>query len=261
MKESLIRTEKLTTGYTAGKEVKAITSGLTASLPPASMTCLLGPNGAGKSTLMRTLAGFQKPLAGSVYAGEREISRMSGKERAEMIGVVLTDKPMLENMDVASLVALGRTPYTGFWGRLSKEDNAAIEEAMEMVGIAALRNRDVRSLSDGERQKAMIAKALAQQTPVIFLDEPTAFLDFPSKVDIMRLLSRLAATAGKTVFVSTHDLDIAFQTADFLWLIDRRLGVTTGNVAQLAERGSIEEYFSRSGISFDRENLSFRIER
>lgn len=261
MKESLIRTEKLTTGYTAGKEVKAITSGLTASLPPASMTCLLGPNGAGKSTLMRTLAGFQKPLAGSVYAGEREISRMSGKERAEMIGVVLTDKPMLENMDVASLVALGRTPYTGFWGRLSKEDNAAIEEAMEMVGIAALRNRDVRSLSDGERQKAMIAKALAQQTPVIFLDEPTAFLDFPSKVDIMRLLSRLAATAGKTVFVSTHDLDIAFQTADFLWLIDRRLGVTTGNVSQLAERGSIEEYFSRSGISFDRENLSFRIER
>lgn len=261
MKESLIRIEKLTTGYTAGKEVKVITSGLTASLPPASMTCLLGPNGAGKSTLMRTIAGFQKPLAGSVYAGDREISRMSGKERAEMIGVVLTDKPMLENMDVASLVALGRTPYTGFWGRLSKEDNAAIEEAMEMVGIASLRNRDVRSLSDGERQKAMIAKALAQQTPVIFLDEPTAFLDFPSKVDIMRLLSRLAATAGKTVFVSTHDLDIAFQTADFLWLIDRRLGVTTGNVAQLAERGSIEEYFSRSGISFDRENLSFRIER
>lgn len=261
MKESLIRTEKLTTGYTAGKEVKAITSGLTASLPPASMTCLLGPNGAGKSTLMRTLAGFQKPLAGSVYAGEREISRMSGKERAEMIGVVLTDKPMLENMDVASLVALGRTPYTDFWGRLTKKDYAAVEEAMELVGITELRNRDVRSLSDGERQKAMIAKAFAQQTPVIFLDEPTAFLDFPSKVDIMRLLSRLAATAGKTVFVSTHDLDIAFQTADFLWLIDRRLGVTTGNVAQLAERGSIEEYFSRSGISFDRENLSFRIER
>lgn len=261
MKESLIRTEKLTTGYTAGKEVKAITSGLTASLPPASMTCLLGPNGAGKSTLMRTIAGFQKPLAGSVYAGDREISRMSGKERAEMIGVVLTDKPMLENMDVASLVALGRTPYTGFWGRLSKEDNAAIEEAMEMVGIALLRNRDVRSLSDGERQKAMIAKALAQQTPVIFLDEPTAFLDFPSKVDIMRLLSRLAATAGKTVFVSTHDLDIAFQTADFLWLIDRRLGVTPGTVKELAAIGRVEAYFSRPGISFDRENLTFCIDR
>lgn len=261
MKESLIRTEKLTTGYTAGKEVKVITSGLTASLPPASMTCLLGPNGAGKSTLMRTLAGFQKPLAGSVYAGEREISRMSGKERAEMIGVVLTDKPMLENMDVASLVALGRTPYTDFWGRLSENDRQAVDEALEMVGIAELRKRDVRSLSDGERQKAMIAKALAQQTPVIFLDEPTAFLDFPSKVEIMRLLSRLAATAGKTVFVSTHDLDIAFQTADFLWLIDRRLGVTPGTVKELAAIGRVEAYFSRPGISFDRENLTFCIDR
>lgn len=261
MNEELIRTENLTTGYRVGKEEKRITSGLTVSLPASSMTCLLGPNGAGKSTLMRTLAGFQKPLSGAVFAGGRELSEMSGKERAAMIGVVLTDKPMLENMDVASLVALGRTPYTDFWGRLTKKDYAAVEEAMELVGITELRNRDVRSLSDGERQKAMIAKALAQQTPVIFLDEPTAFLDFPSKVDIMRLLSRLAATAGKTVFVSTHDLDIAFQTADFLWLIDRRLGVTPGTVKELAAIGRVEAYFSRPGISFDRENLTFCIDR
>lgn len=216
----------LTTGYRRGKKETVVGRHLTASLYSGELTALLGRNGAGKSTLMRTLAGFQPPLGGKVMIEGREITDFKGGDLAKTVSVVLTEKPVLENMDVEALVSLGRSPYTGYWGGLSEYDREAVERAIELTGIESLRKRDVQSLSDGERQKVMIAKAFAQETPVIFLDEPTAFLDYPSKAELMRLLGRLARDEGKTIFVSTHDLEIALRLCDRFWQLDKEKGLT-----------------------------------
>ena len=152
----------------------------------------------------------------------KDIASLSDKELSKLIGVVLTEKPDVRNMSVRELVSLGRSPYTGFWGTYTDEDLRIVDEAIEMVGITDLNRRPVHTLSDGERQKVMIAKALAQQTPVIFLDEPTAFLDYPSKVEVLQLLRRISREAGKTIFLSTHDVELALQLADTIWLMRRR---------------------------------------
>ena len=165
--------------------------------------------------------------------------------------MVLTEKTDLRNMTVYDLIGLGRSPYTGFWGTLHKDDRRVIDEAIEMVGIGPLKDRMIQTLSDGERQKVMIAKALAQQTPVIFLDEPTAFLDFPSKVEIMQLLHVLSRTTGKTIFLSTHDLELALQIADTIWLLDRDKGVVIGAPDKLAKDGSLNSFFAQRDIKFD----------
>lgn len=259
--EATIVTRSLSTGYMAGKEKIFVTEGLNASLDRGRLVCLLGPNGAGKSTLLRTLAGFQAPLIGEVLIMGHDPRAYSSREMARILSVVLTERPVLENMDVRSLVALGRTPYTDFWGRLKRRDNEAVDKAMGLIGIESLSHRLVPTLSDGERQKVMIAKAFAQETPIIFLDEPTAFLDYPSKVEIMLLLHSLAHTHSKTIFMSTHDLDIALQIADDLWLLDRTLGVKTGTRHELTEAGDVERYFSRPGIYFDYSDGLFKIEK
>lgn len=256
-----IKVRKLITGYHSSHGDINITGPLDAALYAGELTSLLGPNGAGKSTLLRTLAGFQKPLSGLVEIEDRNVADYSGKELAKTISVVLTEKPLLENMDVETLVGLGRAPYTGFWGRFSKADEEAVENAIEMMGITALRHRMVQSLSDGERQKTMIAKAFAQETPVIFLDEPTAFLDYPSKVEIMLLLHSLAHKLDKTIFMSTHDLDMALQLSDRIWLMDKELGVHTGTHEELTDSGQLEMYFVRPGIRFDKRDGLFKIIR
>lgn len=255
-----ITTHSLTTGYVVGHERREVTKGLDSALYRGQLVCLLGPNGAGKSTLLRTLAGFQPPLEGEVLILGREPLSYSSRERARLLSVVLTERPLLENMDVQALVALGRTPYTDFWGRMDEADKKAVNDAISLTGIEGLRHRQVQTLSDGERQKAMIAKAFAQETPIIFLDEPTAFLDYPSKVEIMLLLRSLAHRLDKTIFMSTHDLDIALQIADNIWLIDKELGVKTGSHRELTESGALERYFSRPGIRFDSSDGLFKID-
>lgn len=259
-KDFTIETIGLTTGYHAHGKTKVITNSLDASLAAGVMTCLLGPNGAGKSTLLRTLAGFQKPLSGEIRIMGKRIETYKARELARCMSVVLTERPLLENMDVKTLVSLGRTPYTDYWGRLTAKDHEAVDKAISLVGIDHLRNHLVQDISDGERQKVMIAKAFAQETPVIFLDEPTAFLDYPSKVDIMLLLYSLAHRLDKTVFMSTHDLDIALQLSDMIWLIDRNKGVTTGTHDELSESGELENYFIRPGITFDSADGLFKID-
>lgn len=255
-----IRITDLSTGYRNSKGEKCVTGDLTASLYSGELTCLLGPNGAGKSTLLRTLAGFQNPLSGSIEIEGKLLREYSGNELARHVSVVLTEKPFLENMDVETLVGLGRAPYTGFWGRLDKTDRVAVDNAISLMGIESLRHRMVQSLSDGERQKTMIAKAFAQETPVIFLDEPTAFLDYPSKVEIMLLLYSLAHRMNKTIFMSTHDLDMALQLSDRIWLMDKKLGVCTGTHRELNDSGEIERYFIRPGILYDHTDGLFKID-
>ena len=252
--------QNLTTGYPNRKGNHVVTKSITASLQAGELTCLLGPNGAGKSTLLRTLSAFQPPLGGEMLLDGRSLHSFSAQELAMRIGVVLTERPNIKGMRVREMVAMGRSPYTGFWGNLSEKDEAAVDAAIQQVGIEALARRMVHTLSDGERQKVMIAKALSQQTPVIFLDEPTAFLDFPSKVEMMLLLRRLACEMQKIIFLSTHDLELALQTADRLWLMGKdEEGIVIGTPRQLAASGELPRFFSGPGITFDADDLRFRI--
>ena len=213
-----ITTNRLTVGYRGHRVVEDISL----SLPCGRLVCLLGPNGAGKSTLLRTLCGFQPPIAGTVTISGSDITTMSAAEVARLVSVVLTDRPLTSSLTAAEMVGMGRAPYTGFWGRLSDDDRRLVSEAMQTVGIAPLATRRMGQLSDGELQKVMIAKALAQHTPVIVLDEPTAFLDYPSKVAVMKTLARLAHDEGKTILMSTHDLELAAQLGDELMEIENK---------------------------------------
>ena len=259
----------LTTGYKTKRGQSIVTPSITATLQAGELTCLLGPNGAGKSTLLRTLAAFQPPLGGQILLDSKALQDYSSQDLATRIGIVLTERPDIRGMRVREMVAMGRSPYTGFWGQLTTEDENVVDEAINQVGIRALEQRMVHTLSDGERQKVMVAKALAQQTPIIFLDEPTAFLDFPSKVETMLLLSRLAHEMQKTIFISTHDLDLALQTADRLWLLNKTqlhesvnresVNFVIGTPRQLADDGTLARFFAAPGITFDAEGLMFRV--
>jgi len=250
----------LSTGYVVNKKNKVISGKLTAKIYPYELTCLLGPNGAGKSTLLRTLAGFQPALGGSISIGGNNIKSYKSKDLAKMISVVLTDNSSIKNMTAFDVVAMGRAPYTGFWGKLKSQDKKMIDKCFGWVNIENLKDRKMQTLSDGERQKVMIAKAIAQETPIIFMDEPTAFLDYPSKIQMMLLLHRLAKSLKKTIFLSTHDLEHALQVADHIWLLDNEHGLTTGSPEDLSSLGMIEEYFNRDGITYDRNLCTFNIE-
>ena len=257
--KAVLRLSHLSTGYSGKHAAIRVATDINASVYGGELTCLLGANGAGKSTLLRTLSASQPPISGEVWLEDRRITDYSDKELARMIGIVLTERCEVNNLTVEELVGLGRSPYTGFWGTLRDKDKQMVDESMRLVGITGLAGRMVQTLSDGERQKVMIAKALAQHTPVILLDEPTAFLDFPSKVEVMRLLRSLAHELGKTIFLSTHDLELALQIADKLWLMNRER-VVIGTPEDLALNGTLETFFKGEGIAFDRQSGLFRIE-
>lgn len=260
MSKETIRIENLTIGYPGKSDVKVVAQGINASIFSGELTCLLGANGVGKSTLLRTLSAFQPKLAGNIQILGRELSTYTDKQLSRLISVVLTEKPDIRNMTVDELVGLGRSPYTGFWGTLQKEDKEIVDRSIELVGITALKGRMIQTLSDGERQKVMIAKALAQETPVIYLDEPTAFLDYPSKVEMMQLLHQLSRQTDKTIFLSTHDLELALQIADKVWLMDKQKGVSIGTPEDLSLQGILGSFFTRKGIVFDAEAGLFRVQ-
>lgn len=256
----IIELHDLSIGYKVRKSWKIVASHLNAILEQGTMTCLIGPNGVGKSTLLRTLSAFQPKVEGKMMLNGKDLDDYTEKQLAKLIGVVLTEKPDVQNMTVREVVGLGRSPYTGFWGTLNDEDWQVVDEAVQLVGITALSGRMIQTLSDGERQKVMIAKALAQQTPVIYLDEPTAFLDYPSKVEMMRLLQRLSHDQQKTVFLSTHDLELALQIADIVWLMDASGQLFVGTPHQLAQQGHLGRFVAQKGIVFDAERLSVIVE-
>lgn len=214
-----ITIEKLKIGY--GEQIVA--ENLNARFAEGELTCLLGPNGIGKSTLLRTMMALQKPLGGNIFYKNKKISDMPQSEIAKLISIVLTEKPDVDNMTVEEIVGMGRNPYTGFWGTLSADDKKIVAEVIETVGMSKYLKTPISQLSDGERQKIMTAKALAQSTPIMLLDEPTSFLDFQSKVEIMSLLRNLAHDMNKTIILSTHDLTLAQRMADKLWWMESTL--------------------------------------
>ena len=261
MEGETIQLSDLGIGYLTKHGIRQVAEHINGVIRSGELTCLLGANGVGKSTLLRTLSAFQPKTAGEIFIEGREITDYTDKELSRRIGVVLTEKPDVRNMSVRELVSLGRSPYTGFWGTYSKEDLVIVDESIALVGIESLSRRMIHTLSDGERQKVMIAKALAQQTPVIYLDEPTAFLDYPSKVEVLQLLRHISLQAGKTIFLSTHDVELALQLADTIWLMTREEGVTIGTPQQLAQQGVLSRFIERDGISFDPSTLAIRILR
>ncbi|MDR0954833.1 MAG: ABC transporter ATP-binding protein, partial [Rikenellaceae bacterium] len=238
--EAIIQADALTIGYRlGGGKAKTVQSGLSFALERGTLTALLGLNGSGKSTLLRTLSAAQPPLSGTILLDGKPFEAYSARELSRQIGVVLTDKIHAGGLRVREMVALGRHPYSGFFGRLSAEDEAIVARSMEQATIAHKEDSYIAELSDGERQKAMIAKALAQECPVILLDEPTAFLDVVSRIEVMKLLHALTRH-GKTILLSTHDLSQTLPLADRLWLMEKGRGMIAGPTEDLIAQGQVE---------------------
>lgn len=243
----MIAIHQLSIGYRLkGGKQKRIKEGINENLLPGEVTCLMGRNGAGKSTLIRTLAGFQPPLSGEILYEGKPIDRLPEGEKARLLGVVLTDKTNAGGITVFELVSLGRHPHTGFFGSLKERDREIILASMEKAGIAHKAQSYVAELSDGERQKAMIAKALAQECPVILLDEPTAFLDLNSRIETMLLLRKLAEEEKKSILLSTHDIELAIRMGTRFWLMKKGKDFLSGAPEELIASGIFDEYFDLS---------------
>lgn len=222
------------------------------------MTALLGRNGTGKSTLLRAIASLGEVQGGAIEIGGRELSELSNADLARMIAFVNTERVSVEAMTAYDLVAVGRSPYTDWSGRLRSSDHEVIERSIRIAGVEHLADRYVDTLSDGECQRVMIAKALAQDTPAILLDEPTSYLDMPNRYELCTLLGRLAHDEGKCVLFSTHELDIALTLSDSIALVDtpQLLYMPTG---EMIASGSIERLFDSPYIRFDASTRSIHL--
>ncbi len=250
--EPVLSLSSLEIGYRARRRRRVVLSEVSVALDRGEFACLLGPNGAGKSTLLRTLSRVQPSFAGTVSLDGDELDGLTSEDLARRLAVVLTDRVQIANLSAYELVGLGRFPHTGYFGRLGPEDHTTIEWAMEATQSGHLAHRDVTELSDGERQRVMIARALAQEPKVLLLDEPTAFLDLPSRIELTALLRRLAAERGLAILMTTHDLDLALRTADVLWLITEDGSLESGAPEDLVLNGLLEHAFSSSEVAFDR---------
>ncbi|MEL7834907.1 ABC transporter ATP-binding protein [Fodinibius sp. Rm-B-1B1-1] len=260
--QPIISTQDLDIGFPAKgrrKLATVVASRINVAMQRGEIICLLGPNGSGKSTLIRTLSGLHRPLNGDVILEGHQLNQYANKHVARKVSTVLTDRITIGNISVYELVAFGRSPYTGWFGSLNKKDEEIVEWAIASAGIEEFVGRDVLHLSDGERQKVMIARALAQDTPAVLLDEPTAHLDLPNRVEIIRLLRRLAHDTNKGILLSTHELDLALKAADTLWLINRQGEVITGTPEDLVLEGTFESVFERDSFDFDRSTGSFQL--
>jgi iron complex transport system ATP-binding protein len=253
---SLLTTSDLSIGYIHRKVKTTVQTGLHLEVRQGEMVCLIGPNGCGKSTLLRTLAGLQPPLNGQVKIDGQTIQKITSAERAQLISLVLTDRVEIENATVRSIVAMGRHPYSNWWGTLSEEENLKVNAAIQLVHLQKKSHQLFSELSDGEKQRVMIAKAFVQDTPVIMLDEPTAHLDLPNRVEIMLLLHRLAHHSGKSILLSTHELDMALQAADRIWLMTDQ-GIEVGVPEDLVLQGSFSDAFLSSNFFFNPTNGNF----
>ncbi len=246
----VLHTENLSVGYRGARESSGtVFGGITVDARRSELVALFGPNGIGKSTLLRSIVRLLSPLSGNIYLSGSDIRSYPANQIARMVGFVSTEPVRVNNLKVRDLVSLGRYPHTGWLGRLGEQDYIKVDEALDMVGISRLAGKNIDQLSDGERQRAMIARTLAQDTGIIVLDEPTAFLDLPNKYGIVHLLHRLAAEKGRTIIFSTHDLSIAIQEATKIWLM------LPGQICQGAPEDLILD--DQFGRMFENTNLSF----
>jgi iron complex transport system ATP-binding protein len=258
----IISTEGLEIGFAAkgARSRSTVVAGnINVKLHSGEVVCLLGPNGSGKSTLIRTLAGLHPKLDGNISLYGQDLTGFTIKDIAKKVSTVLTDRVTVGNLSVYELVSFGRSPYTGWLGELKPEDRESVEWAIEATGINKFVDRDILRLSDGERQKVMMARASEQDTSTILLDEPTAHLDLPNRVEIIRLLRELAHETKKGILLSTHELDLALKAADTLWLISTNGKLVTGTPEDLVLDGTFESVFRQDSFDFDRSTGSFKL--
>lgn len=249
---AIFETKNLSAGYRKGKKETVVLKGLNLKLECGSLVSLLGANGIGKSTLLRTVSGIQPSLEGEVIIDGKNINSYSPKQLSKLISIVSTDRTQAGGLTVSELASLGRQPHTGFLGRLDEDDKKIVDEALEAVGIAHKRNSFVAELSDGERQKAMIAKALAQEAPIILLDEPTAFLDVSNRISTLQLLHDLARKEQRAILLSSHDVSQSLALSDRLWLLYADGTMTDGVPEDLIFNGKMDKLYKSDSIQFDR---------
>jgi len=261
LKGHMIQLHNLEIGYrSASGNVKAVFGPVNIAVIAAEMIGIIGRNGIGKSTLLRTIAGLQPQLHGKVFLDGVENTKIQPNDMAKLVSYVSTESAGMHFLRVNELVAMGRFPYTGWLGRLDHTDLRFIKEAAELTGITPLMNKSMLELSDGERQKVMIARALAQDTPIIILDEPTAFLDLPARYDIMRILNNLTLQYNKTILFTTHDLAIAMDIADKLWVMVQGT-LHEGAPEDLLIKKVFRKLFLNSPVEFDIKTSAFRFRR
>jgi len=256
----IIQIVDLTIGYLAGKQTKPVLDQLNVTVHQGELIGIVGQNGIGKSTLLRTIARLQKPLKGSVLLDGKSVESFSRSKFAGRLSFVSTEILKLNHCTVRQMVSFGRSPYTNWFGTMVTNDIVMVEEAMESVGITAISDRYINEISDGERQRAMIARALAQDTEIIVLDEPTAFLDMPNKYEVVHLLGELSRKKNKTILFTSHDLNIAMREADRLWLITPN-SFTEGVPEDLVLRHAISGLFDETRLKFDARKGEFSIRR
>ena len=255
----ILYTQGLTIGYQTKKGVLELERDLSIKIHNGELVCLIGPNGCGKSTLMRTIAGLQKPLNGDTVISGVDVKKMKPHQYARLLSLVLTDKINVGGMTVLDIVSVGRYPYTNYFAKLEPKDHEIIEDALDNVHLNDYKDRFFHELSDGEKQRVLIAKALAQDTPLVMLDEPTAHLDLPNRVEIMNILKRLAKETNKAIFLSTHELDLALQTADTIWLMNRDAKMEIGTPEDLVLSGMFEQVFKSNSFTFIKHSGSFKV--
>lgn len=248
---AIIYTESLSAGYRKRKSVTTVLHDVDLELHVGELVSLLGANGAGKSTLIRTICGLQPPLAGKVIIDYKDVERLTPRQLSKIIALVTTERTYAGGLTVGELVGLGRHPHTGFLGRLDEHDRQIVAAAIEKVGISHKATSYVAELSDGERQKAMIAKALAQEAPVIILDEPTAFLDVASRIEVLQLLHDLARDDRRTILISSHDIQQSMALSDRLWIVSDSGEIVSGVTEDLILADKISLLFNNRNVAFD----------
>jgi len=252
----ILSVESLKIGYVSGKKENLLLPPLTAGARSGELIAVIGRNGIGKSTLLRTLTGLQKPLGGDIYYYDKNIVQYPRIELAQKVGYISTEIVKVTNMRVYDLVALGRFPHTNWIGRIEKNDDDLIMNALEKTTMLQFRNKFVSELSDGERQKVMIARILAQDTGIMIMDEPTAFLDVSSKYEILHLMHQLSRTNNKTIIFSTHDLQMAINQSDKVWLILDNI-LMEGAPEDLMLDGAFDNLFDSSSVIFNSNDGTF----
>ncbi len=256
----ILRIENLRTGYNLSRsKIVSLHNNMNITINEGELIAMLGPNGAGKSTLLKSLTAIIPILSGNIYYGSKNLNKLSRKEVAKLVAVVLTDKIADRYLTAYDIVGTGRYPYGSFAGKLTSLDKEKICNAFIVVGAEELTNRVYYSLSDGEKQKIMLARAIAQDTPLILLDEPTAYIDSPGKVIIMNLLNDLVVKHKKTILLTTHDTELALNYATKLWLLGKENYFEEGNPDDMINSGLINKLFDREGVVFNKSNKRFEI--
>ena len=257
-RNSILKAHKLSIGYPTKPKKMIVADHINFEIKSGELVAVIGVNGAGKSTLLRSLSGVQPLLAGEVFIRNQNITEISFEELATRISLVLTEQPLSKNLSVFELVALGRQPYTNWVGRLAKIDLAAINKAIKLVAIEELKFKKCHELSDGQLQKVLIARALAQDTPLIILDEPTTHLDLFHKAYIFKLLKQLSVETNKAIIFASHEINLALQLCDRLILIKENK-VIDGTPKELIDTGQLQNIFPENLIYFDETSSSFKI--